>query len=693
MIRHCSTAAAYLILWMFHLGFFTSPLSAQQNSSGTLWKDTPTWQPYLEGNFRGGGLIERGELDLFLPLIWNNNSLLFADLRSSIGDIGNAEGNWALAARHLTENEWILGIWSSYDLRRSPTGNNFDQISFGLEAMDLNWDLRLTGYIPTSLGAKPTSVQALLSGGNIIVRRNQERAYRGLDGEIGRLLWFHDPVGSRRRNDWLASLDAELRGFVGGFYFDNPAAGFKEITGPRVRAELRLYDLAVLGDGSRLTFEALTQHDSVRGTQFEGAVFVRIPFGRRGSKQLSPIKRRMPDRIVRDVDVVANQAASSVEAARIAQTGQLASAVFVVDGNTANPETVIEGAGANSVVIADGSNGMIILPGKIDMPTGQMILGGGSQLQVIGDQTGTPAVFTAPGIRGTFSATGFNAVSTADNTKVAGLDIITNGNAAVAIDINNDTNVLIQNVSITTNGTNAFGITSAGTSQFTLNNSMITTNGGFAEGIRSSDSSQFTVNNSTITTGGTNSYGIHSYNNSQFTVNNSAITTGGAGATGIDSASNSRFTINGGSITTTGPFARGVDVKTYSYTETAAFQLSGVTINSTNNSVSLDSNFFLGGTIHATVTGSTITADTGFDEIYVSVQDSAVICLNASGNTLDGGAGSIKLDSLFSSATVDVTQDAPGSGMNGIDALNGISPSNIFTSGTINFGAAACPLP
>jgi len=72
---------------------------------GTLWNDIPIWQPYLEGSFRGGGITERGELDLFLPLMWSDSTLLFADLRGSIGGTGNHEGNWSVAARKRTSSD------------------------------------------------------------------------------------------------------------------------------------------------------------------------------------------------------------------------------------------------------------------------------------------------------------------------------------------------------------------------------------------------------------------------------------------------------------------------------------------------------------------------------------------------------------------------------------------------------------
>ena len=101
------------------------PLRRLKEQAGTFW-DTPfIWQPFIEGNFRGGGTVDRGELDVFLPLTWSDDSLLFADVRGSLGDTGNHEGNWALAWRRITADNRIVGLWGSYDLRESPTGNHF----------------------------------------------------------------------------------------------------------------------------------------------------------------------------------------------------------------------------------------------------------------------------------------------------------------------------------------------------------------------------------------------------------------------------------------------------------------------------------------------------------------------------------------------------------------------------------------
>ena len=55
---------------------------------GTLWGEMPIWLPYIEASFRGGSVINRGEVDLFMPLIWSDTSPLFVRPYSRRGFIG-----------------------------------------------------------------------------------------------------------------------------------------------------------------------------------------------------------------------------------------------------------------------------------------------------------------------------------------------------------------------------------------------------------------------------------------------------------------------------------------------------------------------------------------------------------------------------------------------------------------------------
>ena len=63
----------------------------------------------------------------------------------------------------------------------------------------------------------------------------------GIEGEVGYRLPFGNALGS----------DTETRMFLGGYAFWGD--GYPTYAGPRGRLEFRLYDLPLLGDGSRLT--------------------------------------------------------------------------------------------------------------------------------------------------------------------------------------------------------------------------------------------------------------------------------------------------------------------------------------------------------------------------------------------------------------------------------------------------------
>ncbi len=683
----------------------------------------PWSSAYTDVTWTGGGIADGVEGSLVVPLLADESEWLFADLRGKTFDNASHEGNWGIGYRHWTDSDWIIGGYGFYDLRETPFDNRFWQTTLGLEAKNYVWDFRANGYIAED-GAKGTRTgSAVLSGGTILVRGGQERAYSGFDGEVGRLLWnSYDGLlsPSYRAAGNLPRIDAELRLFAGGFYFDDNAPGFPEIAGPRGRLELRLFDLPWLGNGSRLTLGAAVQHDGVRGTQGLASILVRVPLGRRNQRRMSPMTRRMVDPIVRDIDIVTNAPAAAEEPALNPRTGQMIGSVLTVDGNTAAPETVISGAGANSLVIADGSAGTITFGSTTDMPAGQTILGGGSQLRVVGANSGTAATFTAPGSRGRFETGGnFDAIRTSDNAGILGVDIATSGANADAVEID-DNNVLLEDVNITTTGVFARGIVASGTNQFTANSSSISASGSFAAAIFLDDNTRFTLNSSTITTDGSDGDGIDSNGNSQFTVNNSTITTNGSapgifGANGIDSDDNSRFTVNNTQITTAGTGAAAIFAQKNSrFTisggsitmaqgnspgiravsssgRTITFLLSGVTINSADDGVTLDGDLFDAGTINATITGSTINAGTGVghNEIDALANGSATQNLNVFNNALDGGAGTINLNEIGATSVINVTQPSAAQ----LGTLNGIPAGNVTTGGTVSFNQPAPPTP
>ena len=252
----------------------------------------------------------------------------------------------------------------------------------------------------------------------------------------------------------------------GGYYFDNPDAVFDQIAGPRVRSELRLYDLAVLGDGSRLTLEGLIQHDQLRDTQAEGGVYIRIPFGSGPRRRMDRLQRRMADRIVRDVDVVAQRQVTD-EAALFADSEFTVSSAHVVDAGD-DLSDAVAAAGANSLVVLDGSAGIISESDTTILSTGQVVLGGSGTLAVVGADTGAQVTFSAPGTRPqvTGTDTANDVFQIADDTVLAGLDIVGGNNGVYGDGV---TGFTIRDLDVS--GANSDGVDLVGTNSGNVSDS------------------------------------------------------------------------------------------------------------------------------------------------------------------------------------------------------------------------------
>jgi len=404
------------------------------------------WRSYTELEGRVGGAAALGQYSLFVPLWQDSGSILFVDARGYQDDQSAAEGNWGLAYRTVLENDWILGVNGFFDLRRTQYDNWFSQAGFGVELLDVNRGFRINGYIPDGEAKSIAGANgAFLQNGNIVVGSGLEASFWGIDAEAERLMWFRDGNSS--------SVDLELWAAVGVFHFDNDGDGFEAMTGPRLRTELRVFDVPLLGRDSRLVLGGQYQHDDVRGSLGTGTVSVRIPFGPGGgrkNRRLRGLARRMVAPIERDIDIVTNTF-STAEAANFASSGQAISQAVVIDANTVGAAGVVAGAGANSVVIVDGSAGTILPGGSILTNNGQVLLGGGSGLAVIGANTGTAATFNGPGIRPTINNTNnaINTIGVTTDASVIGLDVIGGLTGIISGNLTVGSQILNNNVSNT----------------------------------------------------------------------------------------------------------------------------------------------------------------------------------------------------------------------------------------------------
>ena len=192
-----------------------------------------------------------------------------------------------------------------------------------------------------------------------------------------------------------------------------------------------MFDLPALGNGSRLVVGGQYQYDDARGNQGIAYCGIRIALGQ--GRKLSGLQRRMVNPVVRDVDIITNVGGLGVkDPAKFASTGMAVSNIVTIDGNTADPEGDFAAAGANSLVLLNGDAGTISADSSFLFNNGQVALGGGSGVPLVGCETGLRATYLAPGSRPTIDG-GANAITIFalnDNNSIIGLNI-TGGNTGI----------------------------------------------------------------------------------------------------------------------------------------------------------------------------------------------------------------------------------------------------------------------
>lgn len=508
-------------------------------------KAPPKWDGYVEGGGKLGTKRHIGEVGLFLPIAQDDKSLLFADFRGSLDDNDVREGNFGLAYRRLGSGAWrgwILGGYGFFDRRRTESGNIFLQGTVGVEALSEQWDFRINGYLPEagSKLATPESTTAATSGTGFTLTtlgEVRERALPGFDVEAGYKLPLTD-LGT--------GVDARV--YAGAYHFD--AAGFDNVTGPRGRFELDFTDLSPLPPGSNLLLGAEVQWDDVRGAQAFAVVRLHIPFGaifgnggNRGAAapRLSKLERRMTRRIERDVDIVAgdSQVATLTESGFVTNNAGVQITAFTqIDAGVADLSTAVTAAGANSLLIIDGSAGTVNDDSISSLAVGQIVAGGGASLTV-SSASGRSASVTLPGAAPTVNGTGGANVFqiTNDDGQIISLTITGGGNGIL---ITSD-NVLISGVTIDNPSNNGFAISTA--TNLTIEDTLITnaTNGM----INNNNTTGISFTNVTITD---STNGIFNNNNTLSSLSGTITTT---------NVTNDCF-INTGSITNSTLFINGV---------------------------------------------------------------------------------------------------------------------------------------
>lgn len=335
-------------------------------ATGQPAERAPKWGPHIDVEGKAGTKRNLGEADLFVPLAQDGTTLLFTSLRTRMDDSDGLEGNFGLGLRHMLDSGWNLGTYAYFDRRKSELENYFSQVTLGLEALSLDWDLRANAYLPQ--GRRSHQVDALntaeVSGTSVIFRGGEERSLSGFDAEIGWRLPFFDSEAAQ-----------QLRLYAGGYRFTGDDDAVPDVQGPRLRAEMVFDAVPGLWDGARLALGAEWQHDDPRGSQGFLSARLRIPlqsFGKTASR-LTPMERRMADPVVRDIDIV-SQAGTFGAPETVTQTANGGSLTVLNSASTsgANLATAVTNAGSNSTVLLSGT---FNTTNTVSLATGQTLTG------------------------------------------------------------------------------------------------------------------------------------------------------------------------------------------------------------------------------------------------------------------------------------------------------------------------------
>lgn len=483
-------------------------------------QSTPKWGAHLDLEGKVGNERQLGEGDLFVPLLQNDRTMLFGNIKARMDDDASSEGNFGVGVRHMLDAGINLGAYGFFDRRRTEHANYFNQVTLGLEALSTDWDLRGNVYLPE--GRRSHNVDSLntatLEGTTVVFRGGEERSLTGFDGEIG----YRVPV-------FKADDDKQWRVFAGAYRFYGDSVN--AVQGPRVRTELTFDEIEWLWEGSRLTWGGEFQ-DDIRGKTGFVTARLRIPlqiFGEgRKVASLTPLERRMTDPIVRDIDVVARAGAfGAPETATSTASGGTLAVVSSATSNGAALQTALTNAGANSTVILTGA---FNTTAATTLQSGQTLMGNGSlQVRSPSGRIATLTAATGATVTGTDIAGTNPTIEMATNSTVMGLtlrDTDSTGNNSIAARVNGVSGARIINSTLSATGTaggsiQALLISGAGASNITVSGNTVTsqvTGGGSTNALNFTNGASGTISNNTLTATGVNTVTALSLGNLNTTV-------------------------------------------------------------------------------------------------------------------------------------------------------------------------------
>ena len=343
-----------------------------------LVPDNPLFGPSVtfESNFEDGlgfsSAFHRASVRVPYHVV-PGNSVLLADLSTSVTNLGNYAHNFGAIWRNYDEASNRVFGWNAYfDLDDGQGNTDWQRIGFGVESLGRYLDFRANGYVVTgddTFLLSDTSVGGVvLSGNGAFQVRNQtrENVYSGFDAETGGPL-----PGLGRRG---------INGYVGGYYLTNDT-GFESV-GVSARVE------ALISESVTANFRYT--NDDTFGTNAYVSISYEIPSYRQRAifQPRQSVRSRLADPVVRSARIHSNiDSVNALEAIQNEKTNEAFRLAFVDPNSGVNGTGTLEDPFGSLQLLAANNDPSIdiirVIPNADDSGTNLTVDGG---LQLFDDQ-------------------------------------------------------------------------------------------------------------------------------------------------------------------------------------------------------------------------------------------------------------------------------------------------------------------
>ena len=250
--------------------------------------------------------------DQFIPIVGNKKVLAFFNPKFVWDSKHTNEQNFGFGARGLFFNErFIFGGNFYYDTKLSQNKKRYNQLGCGVEGMSKWVDVRSNFYFPISSKRFIDDSAVYSFGTRSLIKRltsQYEEPLRGIDYEGGFLI----PYVSRY---------LETRAYLGGYYYFSKLGS--DINGIKGRLEIRPTPLLTLN-------VEITKDNTFSSKVYVGG-YITFPFSLGKSKNpckdwkemflfgkgARPLRKRMTDPVIRDLDVISKVSSSTKESTEV----------------------------------------------------------------------------------------------------------------------------------------------------------------------------------------------------------------------------------------------------------------------------------------------------------------------------------------------------------------------------------------